>query len=736
MSLFKQLNLFIVVLFFIIFTGNFIISVQNIKDFLITESVSKAQDTATSLGLTLKPLLKDKLDPEIEATIKAVANRGFFKEIRLEDIGFSFTNLQLVEASKDLVGLYWKVSNVKIDPQYGEFYSVNDDQKLIEQLAQIENEEVVAFEPTEEIHDDTHLFIPSKEVKLNDMIPISFTATHNEKNVQTNVTLKYNNTLFSDIRAEKFDSVPQWFIDLIPINLPETKSEISDGWKTTAILYVSANAGEAYEKLYNQAKSAVIYTILAFIFSIGLAFVFVKLILQPLFRIQKLANNISKGHFETIDQLPMTTELKTVSIAMNDMSTKIKGVIEKLNKNLEGMTKKLTIDSVTGLSIKQAFDTDMKNMFMSKNSGYVFSIKIDNLAEFAKEHGNDEVEKFLKAFADILVQTNANVSAYRFYGSEFAMIAKNVSYAQAVQITEKLQKELDTLAQKINKLNIAHIGATPFNKYGTTQEMLDAANEAYETAKQIGPNEAVIKDDSQLAKDMSEWRELVFDIIDNGKFSVEYINDAYSCDMQNKKLLMQEAFTKALDKKGNPIPIGTFISIAEKYDKIFDLDFKVIQKVIEHIYENKISHEISINLSLDSIKNTQFRIDLKKLLEQHAAIADKLVFSITSYGASQKIEDFKSFVNDIHTLGAKIIVKRFETKFISLEEIKKLHLDYIRLAREYTHGICQDNTKKGFVESMQDLAVLLNIKVFAESVKDDKDYEIIKNLQLYGASRN
>jgi EAL domain-containing protein (putative c-di-GMP-specific phosphodiesterase class I) len=67
--------------------------------------------------------------------------------------------------------------------------------------------------------------------------------------------------------------------------------------------------------------------------------------------------------------------------------------------------------------------------------------------------------------------------------------------------------------------------------------------------------------------------------------------------------------------------------------------------------------------------------------------------------------------------------------------IKEFNLDYIRLARDYTSDIKTDTTKYGFVESIQDLANLLNIKIFAENVKNDKDYKIVKELGLYGASR-
>jgi uncharacterized membrane protein YhiD involved in acid resistance len=49
---------------------------------------------------------------------------------------------------------------------------------------------------------------------------------------------------------------------MIPINLQEQSSEISNGWQTTAIIYVSANAGDAYAKLYEQAKNAIVFMLL------------------------------------------------------------------------------------------------------------------------------------------------------------------------------------------------------------------------------------------------------------------------------------------------------------------------------------------------------------------------------------------------------------------------------------------------------------------------------------------
>ena len=55
MSLLKQLFILIAVIFLAIFTVNFITSVNNTRSYLEIEAEIHAQDTATSLGLSLSP---------------------------------------------------------------------------------------------------------------------------------------------------------------------------------------------------------------------------------------------------------------------------------------------------------------------------------------------------------------------------------------------------------------------------------------------------------------------------------------------------------------------------------------------------------------------------------------------------------------------------------------------------------------------------------------------------------
>ncbi len=739
MSLSKQLYLIISFIFLMIFAGNFYISVQNTKEYIETESVTKAQDTATSLGMTLKSFIQNKHDPQIETTIKAIANRGFYKEVRLEDIGYSFRVKDIIDSSSNKKLDYtWSITKINIDPKYGKVESSADDE-LGADLDSLDDEESDNEDSEEESGgniDQVYQFTPAKSFKNGMKVPIDFIATKGSKTITGEVKLKIDNVLVSVKRPVKFDNIPDWFIKMLDMKFPAQKSEISDGWKTSAVLYVSANPGDAYAKLYEQAKGAVIYAGIAFSVAIILMVIFLSFILKPLKEIEKLAQNISIGKFEIIQKLPYTTEIKNVAIAMNDMSKKIEGMIAKVNANLENMTKQLSNDELTGLPKQQTFETDMKNMFIKGDRGYVYSIKLDGLGEFAKQYGNKEVDKFIKSFTNVLKDAQkrfgSDVTIYRYFGSEFGMIVRNISYNSATKIALFLQNSYTNLAKVVKRDSVVHIGATPFNPIGTTPGIVKSAAEAFKKSVEMGPNGIYIRNDEDLAKDMQEWRDLVCGIIDEGKFNITYINKTYT---NKHKLIIEEAFSEAFDNNNEQIPIGTFISIAESYNRVFTFDKGVVDKVINHIKQENITHDIAINLSLDSVANEEFRMWLIDKLKVNSDIASKLVFSVTAYGVAKDKEMFKEFIDILHKNGAKIILKRFETKFVPLDNVKDFNLDYIRLARDYTKGISKDASKKAFVESMSDLGELLNIKILVENVKDDDDFETVSQITLAGISR-
>jgi diguanylate cyclase (GGDEF)-like protein len=85
MTLYRQLIIFTLTLFLILFIGTWFAKLETTRSFLVDQLESHAQDTATSLGLSITQHMINKDMPTIESMINAVFDRGYYKIVRLTD---------------------------------------------------------------------------------------------------------------------------------------------------------------------------------------------------------------------------------------------------------------------------------------------------------------------------------------------------------------------------------------------------------------------------------------------------------------------------------------------------------------------------------------------------------------------------------------------------------------------------------------------------------------------------
>lgn len=634
MTLSKQLLALIAALFLMIFGLNFVISVNNLRNYLQTESEIHAQDTATSLGLSLSPYIADQQDPILETLAKAIFDRGYYKEIKL-------------------------------------------------------------------------------------------------LNVEGKV-------LFSFGQAPGASTVPAWFKQLLPLTAAAAESEINDGWSIGGVIEVSTSPEYAYLKLFQQARDAFIYSLLAFALSVGLLFWVLRYILLPLKRINQLALKIGGGDFEVIEPLPWTTEVRNVAKSMNAMSRKIANVIKNLNARLEALGKKLHQDAVTGLGQKNSFETAVKKLFMENVNAFVFLVKLDGLASISKELDDQAIDQLFQDCAALMKQAVSTVNAdditlYHFFGAEFAALAKGLDIIKAEQMAKALSLAMAQLGHQYHKPDIAHIGVTAFNPLSTPADTLAAAAEAYEQAKLIGANSYYIRVSDERAKTTADWKALVFDVIESQRYRLNLVSPTLSFSYDS--ILMADAFMQISDATGNSVPVGTFIAVAEKFEKIIDLDKAVIDNVLTLLASHDDGRAIAVNVSVRTIKSVEFRNWLVHRLAQAPLLSGRLMFGFSCYSVAKELSLFKEFINFVHSLGAKVLLKRFETLSMSIETAKDLKPDYIRIARGLGNGVSHDQAKQAFVENMKEAGELLDIGILAENIYSDDDFKFIKAIGIAGASR-
>ncbi|MEH6825934.1 MAG: EAL domain-containing protein [Motiliproteus sp.] len=96
MTLSRQLISIISVLFLLLFAASFITSVNNSRNFLQPQLLSHAQDTATSLGVSLREHMPERDIASMETLINSIFDRGYYRHLLLTDMsGVTLVERQL-----------------------------------------------------------------------------------------------------------------------------------------------------------------------------------------------------------------------------------------------------------------------------------------------------------------------------------------------------------------------------------------------------------------------------------------------------------------------------------------------------------------------------------------------------------------------------------------------------------------------------------------------------------------
>lgn len=85
MTLYRQLIIFTFILFLFLFAGTWYAKLESTRSFLTSQLESHAQDTATSLALSISPHVAEKDMTAVEGMINAVFDRGYYQMITFSD---------------------------------------------------------------------------------------------------------------------------------------------------------------------------------------------------------------------------------------------------------------------------------------------------------------------------------------------------------------------------------------------------------------------------------------------------------------------------------------------------------------------------------------------------------------------------------------------------------------------------------------------------------------------------
>ena len=240
-----------------------------------------------------------------------------------------------------------------------------------------------------------------------------------------------------------------------------------------------------------------------------------------------------------------------------------------------------------------------------------------------------------------------------------------------------------------------------------------------------------IKNISEATKD-SEENGLISDLeksIEDGQYVV-YYQPKYDIQGEQPRLRSAEALVRWNHPELGMINPEYFINAFEKNGMIHELDHYVWRKAAEQIASWKkefgYSLPVSVNVSRIDLLDDNFVNDISKVVEETGIEPSDLMLEITESAYTEDSEKIIDTVQNLRVMGFHIEMDDFGTGYSSLNMISSLPIDILKLDIGFVRHIHENQKDYRMVEIIMEIAELLEVKVVAEGVELEAQYELLK----------
>lgn len=206
-------------------------------------------------------------------------------------------------------------------------------------------------------------------------------------------------------------------------------------------------------------------------------------------------------------------------------------------------------------------------------------------------------------------------------------------------------------------------------------------------------------------------------------------------DMDERSLVGVEALIRwKHPKKGTIFPFD-FIHIAEESGLIVPIGEWVIHEVCKQLQtwkKNKLPLiRISINITTQQLKQANFAKMLGSIIKKYEVDPEHLEIEITENVIITHVE-IQHMIQKIKKLGVKIVLDDFGTGNSSINYLKKIHFDRLKIDQTFVQNISRSKSDEVIIEAIIAMARSFNFKVLAEGVENEKQIKFLKEKNCDG----
>ena len=201
-------------------------------------------------------------------------------------------------------------------------------------------------------------------------------------------------------------------------------------------------------------------------------------------------------------------------------------------------------------------------------------------------------------------------------------------------------------------------------------------------------------------------------------------------DAKTKKIIGAEALCRWLKPDGTVIPPSFFVPIAEKNGFITYLDnaiwrmaFAAIKRWLDAGLKPV---PISVNISRETLSSDSLFYTINRLKDEFQIPKELIHFEITESAYMDEKGAVLERILKIKNLGFKIAMDDFGSGYSSLNSLKNIDIDFLKLDMGFLANSKNDDKTKLIIHSVINMAKDLNVTTIAEGVEEKSQADFLE----------
>ena len=520
--------------------------------------------------------------------------------------------------------------------------------------------------------------------------------------------------------------VPAWFVLRLTLDTPTRSALIMDGWREVGRVEISSHPGYAYQQLWEDARDLLLWFSVVGGIALSILLVLARSALKPLAAMERQAQDIGAGRFNTRSPLPWARELRKVAVALNQMANKVDHMLNDKIKIIEKLEIAVHRDALTGLNTR-AFLNDQIDVLMcgtdESESAALILIRLPGLAEVNTQWGYEEGNVLLKQLAAVLqdaVRKLQGAIAARSGGAEFMLLVRETSPEQALALADMLLFQLRSLVSPRGAgFNTAHIGIG-FRDASITEpsKLFAQADMALRSAESHGRYWAFIYPADDLSHDTtfgaSRWRSVIEHALAQNKL---ILFEQPVFDAITGAPLYYELLARLRDETGRLIGAAAFMPMAHRLGLSVAIDRAVVELALTQNYADLVPR--ILNLSLDAIQDLLFTSWLQQRLRLSGMDLSRILVELPERAAAEAPESVLRLMNSLSGMGVRFGFDHVGLVPEALAQIRHLRPLFLKCDETLLTSAAADSPKRALLEMLLELAQGLDSLFIVTGIESD-----------------